>query len=208
MTQTTEPELTATAHKRAADKMQRITVADDEVIRNAVRLTGRKRQAIVNDALAAGIGLVLLHAQDRGPPGRSAAPPTAEAVRRVLAGAGRAYVTRGEFAALVHTTADGLALEPVLLVEGAGSWAAPEWTVRRTTPAGDWLDVKVSRDRLLHVVWCPDPAAGGLVGRPPWMSGTNWRPRPSTNATAPALPDADARRRRSAAVSQHLRRHL
>ena len=58
----------------------------------------------------------------------------------------------------------------MLLVEGVGSWAAPEWTVRRTTPAGEWLDVKVSRDRLLHVVWCPDPAAGGLVGRPPWES--------------------------------------
>ena len=48
--------------------MQWITVADDEVIRNAVRLTGRKRRAIANDALGAGIGLVLLHAQDRGPP--------------------------------------------------------------------------------------------------------------------------------------------
>ncbi len=45
-------------------RAQRFTAADDEMIRNAARLTGRKRQAVVNDALAAGIGLVLLHAQD------------------------------------------------------------------------------------------------------------------------------------------------
>ena len=100
----------------------------------------------------------------------TAAPPTAEAVRRVLACAGRAYVTRGEFVALVHATTDGLALEPVTLVAGAGTWAAPAWTVRRTKPNDDWQDIKASRDRLLHVVWCPDPAAGGLVGRPPWES--------------------------------------
>ena len=63
-TTTDQSPLAATAHKQAADKMQRITVPDDEMIRNAVRLTGRKRQAIVNDVLAAGMGLVLLHAQD------------------------------------------------------------------------------------------------------------------------------------------------
>ena len=63
-TTTDQSPLAATAYKQAADKMQRITVADDEMIRNAVRLTGRKRQALVNDALASGMGLVLLHAQD------------------------------------------------------------------------------------------------------------------------------------------------
>ncbi len=98
----------------------------------------------------------------------TAAEPTATAVRAVLACAGRSYAVRGEFAALVHTDNAALAFEPVTLVEGHGTWAAPEWTVRRTKPSGDWADVKVSRERLLHVVWNGDPASGGLVGCPPW----------------------------------------
>ena len=98
----------------------------------------------------------------------TAGEPTAAAVRQVLAVAGRSYVTRGEFVALVHFTDGAMAFEPVTLVEGHGTWAEPEWTVRRTTPGGEWADVKVARSNLLHVVYCPDPDAGGLVGRPPW----------------------------------------
>ena len=102
----------------------------------------------------------------------TAAGPTAAAVRAILACAGRSYAVRGEFAALVHADNGGLAFEPVTLVEGHGMWAAPVWTVRRTTPGGDWTDERVPRDRLLHVVWNGDPASGGLVGCPPWDGHT------------------------------------
>lgn len=98
----------------------------------------------------------------------TAAEPTAGAIRRILATAGRGYIERGEALFLVHAGAEGLALEPVTLVDGAGTWDAPTWRVRRTQPSGDWQDVRVRPDRLLHVIFNPDPGAGGLTGRPPW----------------------------------------
>ena len=97
----------------------------------------------------------------------TAAEPTATAVRRILAVAGRQAITRGEATFIVHADGD-LRFEPVSIVDGAGTWASPRWTVRRSSPAGDWADVRIATGRLLHVVFCPDPAAGGLVGRPPW----------------------------------------
>lgn len=95
------------------------------------------------------------------------APETAAAIRRILPLAGRLCVAAGEAAWMIHD-ADGLALEPVLIIEGHGDWAAPRWTVRRTAPTGDWTDVRTGADRILHVVWHPDEGLAGLAGRPPW----------------------------------------
>lgn len=98
-----------------------------------------------------------------------AAEPTASAVRAILPTAGRQVVTRGEAAYLVHTNGR-LALEPVSIVDGSGTWERPVWRVRRWSPGGEWAEIDAAPDRLLHVVWSPDPDSGGLVGRPPWES--------------------------------------
>ena len=92
--------------------------------------------------------------------------PVAAALLAVLPCAGEAYVRYGEFAALPAFTDDGLHLQPVEIVEGAGSHAAPRWTVRCYDPNGDYEDRVVAAAELLHVVWHPD--ASGLRGCPPW----------------------------------------
>ena len=61
-----EPTVTTAPKKdrKAPSKMQRILDDHDEMIRRQVAMTGRRRQAIVNDALDAGLGLVTLWSLD------------------------------------------------------------------------------------------------------------------------------------------------
>ena len=47
-----------------ASRVQRILDDHDQMIRTLAANTGRSRQAVVNDALDAGLGLVMLHGLD------------------------------------------------------------------------------------------------------------------------------------------------
>lgn len=92
--------------------------------------------------------------------------PTASAIQAVLADAGVAYCRAGEFVCRVLTDDEGLALQPVQIIEGAGSALRPRWTVREIDPSGDYRDVRVNSAELLHVIWHPDES--GLRGEAPW----------------------------------------
>ena len=68
MANTTAPNSTRTTPpkqpNRVASRVQRIHGDHDQMVETFAQQTGRKRQEIVNDALDAGLGLVLLHQHD------------------------------------------------------------------------------------------------------------------------------------------------
>ena len=98
----------------AARPVQRITKDHDEMVRSLAASTGRTRQAIVNDALDAGLGLVLLDLHDP-----VEARATLAAIQRRL---NHCMTTQAALAAAVAAGAAGAAraLDDVAVAGAAG----------------------------------------------------------------------------------------